>query len=73
MVIFFKVVSNTWLECRPLNPGLHQEMAEREADPAHREYRAQPGVIDLDHMELVALKRVSKWSWMPHLRLITVP
>jgi hypothetical protein len=31
----------------------------------------QPGIIDLNHLELVALKRVSKSSWMPHFRLIS--
>lgn len=39
-------------------------------DPSYREYCVQPGVIDLDHLELVALKRVSKSSWMPHFRKI---
>jgi len=45
-------------------------MEGKDADPAYREYRVQPGTIDLNHLELVALKRVSKSSWMPHLRLI---
>jgi hypothetical protein len=53
-----------------LNVGLNQEMQDKEADPSHREYRVQPGVVDLEHLELVALKRVSKSSWMPHFRLI---
>ena len=53
-----------------LNLELNQEMETKEADPAHLEYRVLPGIIDLDHLELVALKRVSKSSWMPHLRLI---
>jgi len=70
MKMFFEVESSTWLGCRPLNLGLYQEMAEKEADPSYQEYRVQPGVIDLDHLELVALKRVSKQSWMPHFRLI---
>ena len=53
--------------------GLDQEMQGKDADPAYRKYRVQPGIIDLDHMELVALKRVSKHSWMPHFRLIDSP
>ena len=54
-----------------LNLESNQEMGSKEADLSHREFHVQPGVIDLDHLELVALKRVSKSSWMPHLRLIT--
>ena len=45
-------------------------MGVKDADPAYWEYRVQPGIIDLDHLELVALKRVSKSLWMPHFRLI---
>jgi len=56
-----------------LNIGLNQEMEGMKANPSYREFRAQPGVIDMDHLELVALKRVSKYSWMPHFRLITPP
>lgn len=48
-------------------------MQDKEADLSYYEYRIQPGVIDLDHVELVALKRVSKASYMPHFRVITSP
>jgi len=53
-----------------LNYGLNQEMRGEAADPSYWEYRAQPGVVDVAHLELVALKRVSVSSWMPHFRLI---
>jgi len=53
-----------------LNLGPDQEMKENEANPLYLEYRVQPGIVDLDHLELVALKRVGKSSWMPHFRLI---
>ena len=36
-----------------------QETKGKEADPSHPEYRVQPGVIGLDHLELVALERTS--------------
>jgi len=42
-------------------------------DPSYMKYRVKPGTIDIDHLELVALKRVSKSSWMPHFRLIAPP
>ena len=42
-------------------------------DPDHARYRIQPGTVDLDHLELVALVRVSRGSWMPHFRLIVPP
>jgi hypothetical protein len=45
-------------------------MSSKEADRTYWKYRIQPGIIDLNHLELVALKRVSKSSWMPHFRLI---
>jgi len=51
----------------------YQDMEGKNADPSFWDYRVQSGVIDLDHLELVALKRVSKSSWMPHFRLITPP
>jgi len=54
-----------------LNIGLNQQMQGKEADPAYLEYRAEPGTIDLDHLELVALKRVAVGLWMPYFRLIT--
>ena len=56
-----------------LNLGLNQEMQGKAANPSHWEYRVQPGVIDLEHLELVALQRISKSSWMPHFRLIASP
>ena len=56
-----------------LNLGLNQEMEGKEADPSYPEYRIQPGVVDLDNLELVALKRVAKSSWMPHFRMISPP
>ena len=40
------------------------------ADPLHPEYRIQPGIVDFDHLELVALVKVARSSWMPHFRLI---
>ena len=33
-------------------------------------YGVQPRLIDLDYLELVALVKVARGSWMPHLRLI---
>ncbi|KAF9653230.1 hypothetical protein BDM02DRAFT_3107779 [Thelephora ganbajun] len=50
-----------------------EEMRDKAADPSYREYCIQPGVIDFDHLELVALKRVAKSSYMPHFRLISPP
>jgi hypothetical protein len=50
-----------------------QEMKGKEADRSYYEYRVQSGVIDMDHLELVGLKRVAKASYMPHFRLITPP
>jgi len=54
-----------------LTLGLNQEMQSKDVDPSHQEYRVKPGLIDLNHLELVALKRVAKSSYMPHFRLIT--
>ena len=59
------------LHCVILTLGLNQEMERKAADPSHPEYRVQPGIVDLDHLELVALKRASKSSYMPHFRLIS--
>lgn len=56
-----------------LNVGLYQEMQGRVPDPSYLEYRVQPGVIDLDHLELVSLKRVAMGLWMPYFRLIASP
>ena len=56
-----------------LNLGLNQEMEGKEADPSYPEYRIQPGVADLDNLELIALKRVAKSSWIPHFRMISSP
>jgi len=42
-------------------------------DTTHVKYCVQPGKIDLEHLELVALVRVSRDSWMPHFRLIVPP
>ena len=53
--------------------GLNQEMRNKASDPSFAEYRSQPGVIDIEHLELVALKRVAKFSYMPHFRLVTPP
>jgi len=39
--------------------------------PSHREYSLQPGIVDIDHLELVALTRSAGALWMPHFRLIT--
>ena len=52
-----------------LNLGPDQEMKGKEADPSYLEYRVQPGIIDLDHLELVALERIATSTWMPHFRL----
>ena len=40
------------------------------ADPSYRQYCVQPGVMDFNRLELVALKRVAQSSYMPHFRLI---
>lgn len=48
-----------------------EEMKDKFADPSYQQYMVRPGVIDIDHLELVALKRVAKASYMPHFRLIT--
>jgi len=45
-------------------------MQGQEANPAYREYSLRPGIVDFYHLELVALKRVAKSSWMPHFRLL---
>ena len=71
MEMFFNVVSFLWLLRRYANAWFHQEMLDKAADPSYYQYRGQPGVIDIDHLELVALKRVAKSSYMPHFRLIT--
>jgi len=47
------------------------EMMVKAGDPLHFQYWIQPGVVDIDHLELVALKRVAKASYMPHFRVIT--
>lgn len=47
------------------------EMQKEKADISYYEYRVQPGVIDIDHLELVALQRVAKASYMPHFRSFT--
>ena len=31
-------------------------MQTKAADPSYREFRVQPGIIDLEHLELVALE-----------------
>jgi len=36
-------------------------------------YRIQPGTVDINHLELVALERVSKGSWMPHFQWVPDP
>jgi hypothetical protein len=54
-----------------LNLGFELGNGERGSRSSYWEYRVQPGIIDLNHLELVALKRVSKSSWMPHFRLIS--
>lgn len=54
-----------------LNLGLDQEMQGKEVDPSYSGYRGQPGIVDLEHLELVALKRVAESSYMPHFRLIS--
>jgi len=56
-----------------LTLGSNQEMQNKEGDPSHQEYRVKPGIIDYNHLELVALKRVAKSSYMPHFRLIAPP
>jgi len=50
---------------------IFEEMEGKPADPSYHQYRVQSGVIDMDHLELVALQRVAKASYMPHFRLIT--
>jgi len=45
-------------------------MEGREPDPMHSKYSVQPGILDLNHLELVALVRVSRGSLMPHFRSI---
>lgn len=47
-----------------------QEVRDEVADPSYQCYCFQPGVVDLDHLELVALRRVCKYLYMPHFRLI---
>ena len=39
-------------------------------EPIWEKYCFQQGVVDADHLQLVALERVSQSSWMLHLRLI---
>jgi len=39
----------------------------------HPKYSVQPGIVDVDHLELVAFVKVAKGSWMPHFRLIPPP
>ena len=73
MEAFFKVTPGFGLSGGMLNLGLNQEMQGKAANPSHWEYRVQPGIIDLEHLQLVALQRVSKSSWMPHFRLIPSP
>ena len=53
-----------------LNLGPDQEIKWKEADPSYLEYRVWPGIIDLDHLELVALEIIAKSTWMPRFRLI---
>jgi hypothetical protein len=38
-------------------------------DPIWEKYCFRRGVVDADHLQLVALERVSQSSWMLHLRL----
>jgi len=71
MKLFFEVTPSMWLERDVLTLGWNQEMQDKPPVPSHSEYRVQPGIIDLDHLELVALKRVTKYSYMPHFRLIS--
>lgn len=70
MKIFLEVTSNIWNVWRHANSELNQEMEGKEADSSYLMYRVQPGIIDLNHLELVALENVSRGSWMPHFRLI---
>jgi len=37
----------------------------------HRKYALQPGIVDVDHLELVALTGAAGSLWVPHFRLIT--
>lgn len=39
-------------------------------DPMWEKYCFRQGVVDAEHLQLVALERVSQSSWMLHLRLI---
>ena len=73
MKIFFEVVSCVLFRGDTLICEFNQEMQAKAADPRYQQYWAQPGVVDIDHLELVALKRVAKSSYMPHFRLITPP
>lgn len=70
MNLFFEVVSDVCLCGGSLTLGINQEMREEVADPSYQRYGFQPGVIDVYHLELVALKRVCKYSYMPHFRLM---
>lgn len=70
MEIFLKVVSSIRLCGETLIHRSNQEMHSKAVDPAYIQFRVRPGVIDIDHLELVALKRVAKASYMPHFRLI---
>jgi len=36
----------------------------------HPEYLVQHAIVDLDHLELVALEKVAKSSFIPHFHLI---
>jgi len=51
---------------------LNQEMEGKVADRMYPEYRIRRGIIDLDHLELVALVKVAKDAWMPHFRRIAL-
>ena len=70
MASFFEVNPTSCWSGGVLNYRLHQEMQGKAADPLHLKYHAQPGVVDVAHLELAALRRVSVSSWMPHFRLI---
>ena len=65
---FFKV-NLVGLSGSVLNSGLNQEKEGEVPDPLHQKYALQPGIIDIDHLELVALTSGSQW--VPHFRLIT--
>ena len=42
-------------------------MAPVTVDPGHEKYKVGPGFIELRHVHIDSLVRVSRGSWQPHL------